>query len=59
MIDTSFDGNVFNIVFADVPERKQDTVQGTYELPAPVGMTTVAVKVTDMLGEEIIVTHRV
>ena len=49
-IDPAYDGKVFNIALADVPERKTDYVQGCYELPAPKGKTTVAVKVTDMLG---------
>ena len=30
---------------------------GSYELDAPVGEVTVAVKVTDMLGEEVLKTH--
>ena len=55
-IDPAYDGKVFNIALADVPERKTDYVQGCYELPAPKGKTTVAVKVTDMLGEEVVVT---
>jgi hypothetical protein len=37
-----------------VPEKKADFVQGKYELPAPKGKTTVAVKITDMLGEEVL-----
>ncbi|OFZ98277.1 MAG: restriction endonuclease subunit M [Betaproteobacteria bacterium RIFCSPLOWO2_02_FULL_62_17] len=56
MIDPAHDGRVFNIGLADVPARKQDYVLGNYELPAPNKETTVAVKVTDMLGEEVIVT---
>lgn len=59
MIDPAYDGKVFNIVLADVPERKQDLVQGRYELPAPKGKTVVAVKVTDMLGEEVLVQQEV
>lgn len=59
MIDPAYDGKVFNIAFADVPERKQDLVQGRYELPAPKGKTVVAVKVTDMLGEEVLVQQEV
>lgn len=55
MIDTNYDGKVFNVVFSDVPERKTDLVRGTYELPAPEGKTTVAVKILDMLGEEVLV----
>jgi len=40
---------------ADVPAKKTDFVAGTYELdPATAGPTT-AVKITDMLGEEILV----
>jgi hypothetical protein len=56
MIDPAYDGKVFNIALADVPERKQDYVQGKYELEVPNGKTTVAVKITDMLGEEVLVT---
>lgn len=59
MIDPAHDGNVFNIALADVPSRKQDYVQGKYELPAPAAKTTVAVKVTDMLGEEVVITKEV
>jgi hypothetical protein len=39
-----------------VPERKQDLVLGRYELPAPPPGITVAVKIIDMLGEEMLVT---
>ena len=59
MIDPAHDGKVFNIALADVPARKQDYVQGKYELPAPAAKTTVAVKVTDMLGEEVVITKEV
>lgn len=55
MIDPAYDGNIFNVVLSDVPERKNDLVNGSYELPAPEGETTVAVKIIDMLGEEVIV----
>ena len=41
--------------FSDVPERKADFVSGRYELIAPKDQTTVAVKVIDMLGEEVLV----
>jgi hypothetical protein len=56
LIDLDYDGAVFAIDLSDVPERKDDLVQGTYHLPAPEGETTVAVKVIDMLGEEVLVT---
>ena len=55
MIDTAYDGKVFNVALSDVPEKKTDYVQGSYELPAPDGDTTVAVKIIDMLGEEVLV----
>jgi len=56
MIDTSYDSEVFDIALSDVPERNDDLVEGRYELPAPEGGTTVAVKIVDMLGEEVLVT---
>jgi DNA methylase len=55
LIDTQYDGQVFNVAMADVPERKQDLVTGRYELPVPSTGSTVAVKVIDMLGEELVV----
>jgi len=59
MIDTAYIGDVFNITLSDVPEKKNDLVNGVYELPAPGGETTVAVKIIDMLGEEVVVTSDV
>ena len=59
MIDPAYNGTVFNVALSDVPEKKTDTVLGTYTLPAPAGTTTVAVKITDMLGEEVLVTTEV
>ena len=54
LIDPQHDGHVFNVALADVPERKQDLVQGRYELPAPPTGSTVALKIIDMLGEELV-----
>lgn len=56
LIDADHDGEIFKIALADVPERKQDFVAGRYELPAPRKGATVAVKIIDMLGEELIAT---
>lgn len=39
-----------------MPGKKTDLVAGEYDLPAPAGPTTVAVKITDMLGEEVLKT---
>ena len=45
MIDTAYNGEVFNIVVADIPEKKSGPlVAGQYLLPANDGQTTVAVK---------------
>ena len=59
LIDTQYDGRVFNVALADVPERKQDLVTGRYELQAPPAGSTVAVKIIDMLGEELVITTAV
>ncbi len=56
LIDPAYNGQVFNVALADVPERKQDLVAGRYELPAPPAGSTVAVKIIDMLGEELVLT---
>lgn len=56
MINLDYDGEVFNIDLSDVPEKKDDLVVGHYELPAPKSETTVAVKIIDMLGEEVLIT---
>ena len=58
MIDADYDGEVFNIMLADVPERKNDLVEGKYVVEAKKG-AAVAVKVTDMLGEEVLVVKEV
>jgi len=55
LIDADYDGKVFRIGLSDVPEKKTGLVSGRYELPAPVGKT-IAVKIIDMLGEEVLVT---
>lgn len=55
LIDPDYDGKVFRIGLSDVPERKTDLVAGRYEIPAGKAKGTIAVKVTDMLGEEVLV----
>jgi len=59
MIDPAHDGKVFQIALTAVPEKKTDLVSGSYTLPAPEGKTTVAVKIIDMLGEEVFFTQEV
>ena len=59
MIDPAYDGSVLNVAMDDIPGRRDDLVNGRYEIPAPADETTVAVKIIDMLGEEVIVTATV
>jgi hypothetical protein len=58
LIDASYDGKVFEITVSDVPERKTDYVNGRYEMPSAHAGPVVAVKIIDMLGEEVLVTHK-
>ena len=58
-IDSAYDGAVFRITQSDIPAKKTDLVKGTYQLTAPADPTTVAVKITDMLGEEVLITQQV
>jgi len=55
LIDSDHDGEVFKVALSDIPARKQDLVEGSYRLPAPREGASVAVKVIDMLGEEVVV----
>lgn len=59
MVDTDYDGEVFNVALSDIPPRKQDLVEGRYEIPGARKGATVAVKIIDMLGEETLVTKEV
>ena len=54
LIDTDYNGKVFNIVESDLPTKKTDFITGKYELPLPRADAKVAVKIVDMLGEEVI-----
>lgn len=58
LIDTEYNGKAFNIKYSDVPEKKKDFVLGKYELDIP-KKTNVAVKIIDMLGEELIITKEI
>lgn len=55
MIDPDYSGEVFNVALSDAPTRKQDYVEGKYDLPAPKKGANVAVKIIDMLGEECLI----
>jgi hypothetical protein len=57
MIDSAYNGQVFNVALVDVPERMADVVAGESILDAPDGPTIVAVKIIDILGEEVLKTQ--
>ena len=55
LIDTDYTGEYFNIVESDIPEEKEDFIAGKYTISLPRPDAHVAVKIIDMLGEEMIV----
>jgi hypothetical protein len=60
LVDPDYDGQVFNVQVADVPEKKADLVTGEYEIAVDrAEKKCVAVKIIDMLGEEVLVTKEV
>jgi len=54
LIDNNYDDNIFHIVCSDIPEKKNDLVKGRYEIEIPKEKTKVAVKIIDMLGEDVL-----
>ncbi len=54
MVDTSYDGSVFNVAIADIPVRKTDLVAGAYDFSFEDPSSRVAVRITDTLGEEVL-----
>ena len=59
LIDNNYDGNTFHIIYSDVPQKKSDLVVGRYEIEIPKRKTKIAVKIIDMLGEEVILVKEV
>ena len=57
LIDTDYTGEHFDIDESDVPEKKDDFVEGEYTVTLPRPNARVAVKIIDMLGEETVVTE--
>ncbi len=54
LIDNNYDGSTFHIVYSDIPKTKNDLVEGKYELEISKNKIRVAVKIIDMLGEEVL-----
>jgi DNA modification methylase len=59
LIDKNYDGKVFHTVYSDVPKRNDDLIHGEYEIEIPASKTRVAVKIIDMLGEEVLITEEI
>lgn len=59
LIDNNYNGKTFHIVYSDVPEKKDDLIKGEYEIEILENNTVVAVKIIDMLGEEVIITEEI
>jgi len=59
LIDTNYDGKTFHIVYSDAPEKKNDLIKAKYELEIPKTNAKIAVKIVDMLGEEVIITEKI
>ena len=59
LVDTNYDGKIFHVVYSDVPEKKNDLIKSKYELEIPKNKTKIAVKIVDMLGEEVIITKEI
>lgn len=58
-IDPTYDGQVFRSALVDAPLKKSSQVRGLYTVATPPGPTCVAVRITDLLGEELIITTNV
>ena len=57
LIDTDYTGEHFTIVESDMPGKKENFVEGEYTVSLPRPGARVAVKIIDMLGEEMVVTE--
>lgn len=54
LIDPDYDGKVFKTIYSDIPAKKDDLITGQYEITIPKPDSKVAVKIVDMLGEEVL-----
>lgn len=59
LIDSNYDGKTFHIIYSDVPEKKNDLIKGEYEIEISKEKTIVAIKIIDMLGEEVLMTKEI
>ena len=54
MIDSNYDGKVFRITEQDIPYKKDDFIKARYSIKIPHAKAHVAVKIIDMLGDEVL-----
>ena len=57
LIDSDYDGKCFRICESDIPQKKSEFVKGEYEIALPRPGAKIAVKIIDMLGEELLRTE--
>ena len=53
-LDTDYNGEYFDIVISDFPKKKDGLIRGEYEVLLPRVDARIAVKVVDILGEEVV-----
>ena len=58
-IDPDYNGHVFQSRLVDAPRKKSEQVKGNYTVVAPVTTTIVAVRVTDLLGDELLIVQKI
>ncbi|MEM3265385.1 MAG: site-specific DNA-methyltransferase [Thermoplasmata archaeon] len=59
LIDNNYNETVFHIVYSDIPENKTDLIKAKYEIDVPTESTKVAVKIIDILGEEVLIAREI
>ena len=53
-IDSDYNGEVFRVTQDDIPSSKGDFIKGSYEIALPQSNAQVAIKIVDVLGEEVL-----
>ena len=56
-IDPDYDGGTLRVALADAPLKRTQLVAGEYELPAAAMGARIAVRITDIWGQEALVVH--
>jgi hypothetical protein len=58
-IDPQYDGSTLRIALADAPLKRSQLVAGEYILPSPPPGTRIAVRVTDIWGQEALAVQKI